>query len=61
MIYDLLIIYRDGEEKVVHGVEDYGINSCNQYYFIKNYHRSFVPADVIKFFGRAFDYEYKEE
>lgn len=61
MVYDLLIIYRDGEEKVIHDVTDYGVNNANQYYFIKNNYRSFVQADVVKFFGRAFDYEYKEE
>ena len=59
MVYDLLIIYRDGEEKVVHSVTDYGVNTANQYYFIKNNHRSFVSADVVKYFGRAFDYEYE--
>ena len=59
MTFDLLIIYRDGDKKIIRNVVGYGYRQENQlqYYFEKNGHRSFVPADVVKFFGRLLDYE----
>lgn len=59
MVSDLLILYRDGDKKIIHNVVNYGYRQTNQlqYFFEKNGYRSFIPADVVKFFGRLFDYE----
>lgn len=54
---DLLIIYNDGEEKIVNNVTDYSIDiesSCFRYK--KNGYESFVPIAGVRFFGREFDY-----
>ena len=53
----LLIVYTDGKEHKVSGVEEYGfMNGEGQYYFKRNGYRSFLPKENIKFFGREFDY-----
>ena len=55
--YDLLIIYKDGKEKVVKNVENYRVKAetgCFEYE--KNNYRSFVPIKSVRFFGREFDY-----
>lgn len=58
-MYDLFIVYRGGRGKIIVNVTDYGINSQGQYYFVKNGYRNFVPADVVEYFGRKFDWEEK--
>ena len=58
--YDLLIIYEDGDEKTVFDVNDYRfVAESRMFEYIKNGHRSFVPVEKVRFFGRQFDY--KEE
>ena len=42
----ILIIYTDGKEHKVSGVDDYGyMNGEGQYYFKKNGSRSFLPKE----------------
>lgn len=56
-IFDLLIIYRDGSEKVVKNVFDFGVSEkWDCFYYEKNNHRGFIPFDAVRFFGREFDY-----
>lgn len=54
---DLLIIYRDGEEKIITNVDDSGINEEGCFYCKKGKYRSFIPVDTVKFFGRVIDYK----
>lgn len=49
---DILIIYRDGEEKIIEDINDYGIvESKNCFYCIYRGHRMFIPMENVKFFG----------
>lgn len=58
----ILIIYTDGKEHKVSGVDKYGcMNGEGPYYFEKNGFRSFLPKENIKFLGREFDYLNKGE
>lgn len=57
MVYDVLIIFENGFEKVIDGVSNYGINKeTGCFYFEKNGYRSFVPKDNVVYFGRRFDW-----
>lgn len=57
-VYDVLIIFRDGTEKIVKGVTNYDVEEdAKCFVFMKNNYRSFVPIDEVRFFGRRFDYE----
>ena len=57
-VYDVLIIFRDGTEKVVESVKDYDVvEEAKCFAFTKNNYRGFVPMDEVRFFGRRFDYE----
>ena len=51
----LLIIFADGHEKIISGVERYGHyrENINIFWFEKNGRKSFVP---VRYFGSAFDY-----
>ena len=53
----LLIIYRDGEIKEVHGVSDYKFSAdTGLFSYEKNGYRSFVPKEAARSFGRKSDY-----
>lgn len=56
--FDLLIIHRDGDRKIIKHVDDYGVFALARcFYYEKNGCRSFVPVSQVLFFGRLFDYE----
>lgn len=56
--FDLLIIYNNGNKKIVKRVNNYGVlDSAICFYYEKNGYRSFVPVSQVQFFGRLFDYE----
>lgn len=56
--FDLLIIYHNGDKKIIKRVNDYGVSdSTGCFYYEKNGFRSFVPVNRVRFFGRLFDYE----
>jgi len=56
--YDLLIIFKNDETKTISGVYNHEFESKSGIFsFVKNGHRSFVPVENIKFFGRKFDWE----
>lgn len=55
MVYTLLIIFDNGLKKEIDEVKDHGIKD-GVFYFFKNGHLSYVPAKVVVFFGRAFDW-----
>lgn len=57
MTFNLLIIYKNKEKKVIPGVTRYGLNEYGCFSFEKNGFRSFVPRDNVLFFGREFDYK----
>ena len=54
----LLIIFADGHEKIISGVERYGHyrETINIFWFEKNGRKSFVPVPQVRYFGSAFDY-----
>lgn len=53
----LLIIFADGHEKIISGVERYGHwENINVFWFEKNGRKSFVPVSQVRYFGSAFDY-----
>ena len=57
MVYDLLVIFTNGEYKTVNSVSKYGINNeIGCAYYDKNGYKSFFPLNQIMFIGRAFDY-----
>ena len=56
-VFDLLIIYTDGTNKVVENVEDYGFKlESSLFYFIKNDFQGFIPKEEVRFIGRYIDY-----
>ena len=56
--FDLLIIHRNGDRKIIKRVDDYGVSdSTGCFYYEKNGYNSFVPVSQVLFFGRLFDYE----
>ena len=56
--FDLLIIYKTGEEKIVGGVSSYDITDNGKcFVYVKNGRRGFVPVDSANFFGKEFDYK----
>ena len=54
----LLIIFADGHEKIISGVERYGHyrENINIFWFEKNGRKSFVPVPQVLNFGIAVDY-----
>lgn len=57
----LLIIFSDGFEKIVSGVELYGHQGDSDvFWFEKNGRRSFVPISQVRYFGSAFDYNERQ-
>lgn len=59
-VFDLLIIYKTGEKKIVEGVSNYSMMDNGKCFsYEKNGYRSFVPVDSVVFFGREFDYKGK--
>lgn len=55
--FDLLIIYHNGNEKIIKHVNDYGVSDSDGcFYYEKNGFRSFIPVNRVLFFGRLFDY-----
>ena len=55
--FDLLIIYHNGNEKIIKHVNKYGVlDSTGCFYYEKNGFRSFIPVNRVLFFGRLFDY-----
>ena len=56
-LFTLLIIYRDGEEVKIDGVEAYGtLTNDRLFYYLKNGFRGFMPIDAVSFIGKANDY-----
>lgn len=56
--FDLLIIYNNGDKKIVKRVNNYGVSDSSRcFYYEKNGYHSFVPVSQVQFFGRLFDYE----
>lgn len=55
MTYDLLIIFTNGEEKVVEGISEHGIND-GTFFFYKNKRVSFITSNSIIFFGSFYDW-----
>lgn len=58
--YDLLIVWNDGERKIIKDVEEYKLSldaGAKVFYFYKNGYRGFVPVDKVRYFGRQFDYD----
>jgi hypothetical protein len=56
-VFNLLIRFKTGEDKVIAKVSNYGI--CNEksvFYYEKNGYKSFIPVDSVIFIGREFDY-----
>lgn len=57
-VYDLLIVWNDGERKVIKGVKEYKHSlDSKMFYFDKNGFLGFVPVDKVRYFGRRFDYD----
>lgn len=55
--YDLLIIYKDGEVKIVKNVTSHAIEVESRCFMYEKYgYRSFIPMEEAKFFGKAIDY-----
>ena len=53
MTLELLIIFTNGEKKVVTDVSTFKYNNdLGMFIFEKNNYRSFLPKENIKFFGR---------
>lgn len=62
MTTDIRIVFCDGENLVVSGVTEYGINKdCDVYYIVKNGFKSFFNKQIVKYFGRDFDLPGKKE
>lgn len=60
---DLLIIFTDGTEHVVHDVDEYGILNSSTgmlMYYIKNDHRNFIPTHAIRYIGSYANYHEEE-
>ena len=60
LTFELLILYNNNEceRHQVKNVYGYGyISEGDLFWFEKNGHRSFVPRNNVKFFGRKFDYD----
>lgn len=56
--FDLLIIYNNGDKKIVKRVNNYGVSDSSRcFYYEKNGYHLFVPVSQVQFFGRLFDYE----
>lgn len=61
LTYRLLIIYKDGTQKIIEHVNAYGIDKeTDCFFFVKNGYRNFVPKDRVLFFGREFDWSEEE-
>lgn len=55
---DILVIYWDGLRKVIKNVEDFGIVSGHDiFYIIVGGRRSFLPSESIRFIGWFDDYK----
>ena len=60
-VFDLLIIYWDGCEKIVVGVTNYGYRENGEvFYYFKNGGSSYIPKDQVRFIGKAEDYNEKK-
>lgn len=57
IVTDLLIMFSDGEQKIIKGVEKYEIGEDGVFRFTKNGYVSFLPKQDIRYFGRKFDYD----
>jgi hypothetical protein len=55
VVYDLLIIFTDGQSKTISGVSNYHCMD-EVFFFEKNGYRSFLPKENIKYFGRKYDW-----
>lgn len=58
--YNLLIIWRTGEEHTVLDVSEYGYDrETKVFYFCKNGIKSFIQPDAVSFVGNQFGYQNK--
>lgn len=56
--YTLLVIYTDGTEVEITGVNDHGVDrERSSYMFSKNGRKGYFPTHAIRFFGSKFDYK----
>lgn len=54
----ILIIFNDGERKVVDGVASWGIqDDSDVFYFIKHGRQTFLPVSGVRVFTTVFDWE----
>ena len=61
MVYNLLIIFTDGTDKIIESVSNYGASEDGtRFYYEKNGYRSFLTSHSIRFVGREFDYKEKK-
>jgi hypothetical protein len=57
MVMQLLVLYVNGNRKVIKHVSDYGFNKDGGiFWFVKNGRKSFFNPEVITFFGSEFDF-----
>lgn len=55
--FDLLIIYNNGDERIIYNVNDYRIEpEKGVFVFDKNGYRHFVPIANVMYFGRYDSY-----
>ena len=59
MNYKVLAIFKDGQQKVFDGADEYGILADCKCFFIKKNDRyaAFIPGDVIVYFGLFEEWE----
>ena len=61
MTFDLLIIFKNKTQKIIKGVDTFGVLFNGEtYWFKKNGYKSYCTKDGILFFGREFDWNEEE-
>lgn len=59
--YSIVIAFKKGDKKIIHGVTNYSIDAENRYAKVeKNGYRQFFNFDEILYIGRKFDLEDSE-
>lgn len=56
VVYDLLIVFKDGSQKIVSCVEGAEMEG-DLFKFKKNGYWGFLPKENVRYFGRRFDWE----
>ena len=61
-LFTLTIIYADGQQHLVRNVSEYVyMRDDDNYYFVKNEYRGFIPREQVRFIGRMVDYYNQED